>query len=450
MSIAKIIKTGSILLIILLIAGCSNKDMEFTTEQATHDIVNLLRGGDYQTVYQEWFSEELKESLSVEGLQSEWKEIIEENGDFVEVSSLEIENHEDNIEIVEGKVEYTNVTFGIRLIFNNDGLLIGFNLSGALMNINMPDSIVEEEILVGEGTAYELGGTITLPKKNQDSLPAVILVHGSGSTDRDESAFAYKPFRDIAWGLAEQGIAVIRYDKRTYVYGHEIAPDLSNLTAYEETVEDAIKASQLAKNDKRIDEDNVFIIGHSLGGMLAPRIDNQGGDFAGITILAGSTRSLWEIVYDQNHYFLDLEITDEKQREEYLKIFEEEYEKGLRLQDITLEESKEMTIFGINGHYLKEMEEHNTESLVQNLEKPILVLQGEEDFQVYYEKDFAIFKDLLGDKENATLISYENLNHLFADYQGSDKGTLREYNHPGKVSQKVIEDIGNWILKNQN
>src|SRR5699024_1044553 len=109
-----------------------------------------------------------------------------------------------------------------------------------------------EEIIVGEGTDHELGGTLTLPKENQENLPAVILVHGSGPQDRDETIFSNKPFRDIAWGLAEQGIAVVRYDKRTLVYGEEIERDLSNLTAYEETVEDAIRASELAKNDERI------------------------------------------------------------------------------------------------------------------------------------------------------------------------------------------------------
>src|SRR5699024_11210326 len=161
--------------------------------------------------------------------------------------------------------------------FDENKKIVDFDLSNLVVNADMPDLVVEEKIIVGEETDYELNGTLTLPRYKQENLPTVILVQGSGPTDRDESVLSYRPFRDIAWGLAEQGIAVVRYDKRTLTYAEEIIQNEEDtLTVYEETVEDAIRASELAKTDERIDEDNVFILGHSLGGMVAPRIDEQG------------------------------------------------------------------------------------------------------------------------------------------------------------------------------
>lgn len=440
-----ILKWG-LLLVAILLVGCSNKDnKDITIEEASYSIVELLADGNYKAVHQEWFSEELQESISLDDLKFMWENISKEGGDFNKLTSLKVESSGKNLKIAEGKVEFMDLTFGIRLIFDENKLLLGFNLSGALVDISMPDGIIEEDIIVGKGTSYELGGTLTLPKDKEDNLPAVVLVQGSGPSDRDESVFAYKPFRDIAWGLAEEGIASIRYDKRTYTYGEKMIRDPRKISVYEETVEDAIHATSLIKEDKRIDKNNVYIIGHSLGGMLGPRIDVQGGDYAGLVLLAGSPRALWEIIYDQNIALLEELTIDEDEKESLMETIEAEYEKGKLLKDISLEEAQDMTIFGLNGYYFKEMDEYNVESIISDLDKDLLIMQGQDDFQVYYEKDFAIWEDLLKDKENASLISYPNLNHFFIEYEGLGKGTLAEYELANQVDINVIKDIAGWI-----
>ncbi|MBE4909261.1 alpha/beta fold hydrolase [Bacillus luteolus] len=309
------------------------------------------------------------------------------------------------------------------------------------------EEVVEEKIIVGENTEYELNGTLTLPKDNQEALPAVVLIHGSGPSDQDETAFAYKPFRDIAWGLAQQGIAVIRYDKRTYAHGNKMAQQISEITVYEETVEDAIRAAQLLKKDNRIDENKVFVVGHSLGGMLAPRIDMQGGNFAGIIMLGSSPRPLWEIAYDQNIAALKKQEMRESSRKQQDRLIEIELEKALLLQEMTDSEANRTTVFGIGGYYLKEMEQFSAKSIILQAEKPILIMQGEDDFQVYYEKDFKLWQELLEEHKNVTLVSYPKLNHFFVQYEGQEKGTIDEYMVPGNVDLNVIKDIGDWILK---
>lgn len=440
-----------LLLLFIFLVGCSDDVEDADPDKTTYyDLIYTLHFGDYESVYNQSFSEELKEELSLRELEENWEQITDTSGDFVRVRYLRSNVNEEELEVVQSRIEYEHVIFDIRMMLDETHQIVGFNLLNPVVNATLPEFVVEESIVVGEGSDYELNGTLTLPRFMQGNLPAVVLVHGSGPSDRDGTALSYKPFRDIAWGLAEQGIAVIRYDKRTLTYGEEILEEGDTITAHEETVIDAIRAAAVLKDDDRINSDNVFILGHSLGGALAPRIDEQGGDFAGIISLAGSPRPLWDMVYDQNEYFKDIYITDENEKDAHMESIEEEYEKAQQLTSMTQEEAREINIFGMNGHYLKEMAQYDIGSMVSNLDKPVLILQGKDDFQVFYEKDFAMWENLLDGRDNATLISYENLNHFFIEYDGPDKGTIEEYHHPRKVSVDVINDIGEWIIQNQN
>jgi hypothetical protein len=101
----------------------------------------------------------------------------------------------------------------------------------------------EKDFTVGTGE-WSLPGTLTIPTGRTPPLPAVVLIHGSGPNDRDETIMANKPFRDLAWGLATKGIAVLRYEKRTKEHATKfVGANLSHLTAKEETIDDAVSAA---------------------------------------------------------------------------------------------------------------------------------------------------------------------------------------------------------------
>ena len=166
--------------------------------------------------------------------------------------------------------------------------------------------MLAENIVIGQGTKYPLKGILTLPENSDGPVPAVVLVHGSGSSNMDEKVGKLTPFKDIAEGLARHGIACVRYNKRSFSYGLKMVRDKSlTITAKEETIEDAILATELLKSDSRIDSDKIFIIGHSMGGMLAPRIDAEGGDYRGLIIMAGTPRRLEDVMKEQLGETLD-------------------------------------------------------------------------------------------------------------------------------------------------
>jgi dienelactone hydrolase len=302
-------------------------------------------------------------------------------------------------------------------------------------------SVREESVVIGEGTEYELGGTLTIPEGAQAPYPAVLLVHGSGPNDRDETIYANKPFRDIAEHLTSKGIAVLRYDKRTYVHPAKMAESFAEITVKEETIDDAILASKLLKADERIDKDRVFILGHSMGGMLAPRIDAEGGDFAGLIILAGSPRPLADIILDQIAAALETLSGEQKAAaQEQLDTLTEVF---ARLDTMSDEEAKGISLTGASAYYFKEMAEHPASEYLSDIEKPVLILQGGKDFQVYADKDYVEYQSLLDGKPNVAFKLYPELNHLFMT---STTGTAVEYMSPGKVDSEVLEDIAEWIL----
>lgn len=105
-------------------------------------------------------------------------------------------------------------------------------------------SLIEETIQIGE--RYLLERRITNAQNINKKVPTIILVHGSGPCDMDMTIGKTKVFQDMAYGLAKQGIVVLRYDKRTYTYGQEIAQDETyHFFIYqEETIDDVIDAKE--------------------------------------------------------------------------------------------------------------------------------------------------------------------------------------------------------------
>ncbi len=300
-------------------------------------------------------------------------------------------------------------------------------------------------MVIGAGTNYPLNGKLSIPNERNGLIPGVILVHGSGPGNMDSKAGNTYLFKDLAEGLSEKGIAVLRYDKRTFVYGKEMKDD-TRMSAKEETIEDAILAAELLRKDSRIDPNKVFIIGHSFGGMLAPRIDTEGGNFTGLILMAGSPRKFEEIMLSQNDDLLDslnwfLKMIARKQIASLSAKFENIY-------SLTDEEAKATKVLGkyVRAYYFKEMGEHPSSNYLRNLDKPVLILQGEKDVQARVEEDFESYKKILVDKRNATFKLYPNLNHLFMpSIYGNILKAQKEYKVAQNVDKQVINDISDWI-----
>lgn len=304
--------------------------------------------------------------------------------------------------------------------------------------------MITQNIIVGEGTQYPLKGMLTLPDDLSRPVPAVVFVHGSGSSNMDEKVCKLTPFKDLAEGLAQKGIASLRYDKRSFAHAFKLLKE-KELTVRQETVEDAVLAAKLLKQHLNIDPEKVFILGHSMGGMLSPRIDAEGGDFRGLILLAGSPRKLEEILLEQTREMM--ELSNPLMRRILAKQLAA-YEKTFAgLYTMSEEETKGKRFGGgTTLYYFREMGDRPVSRYLENLTKPILVMQGGKDFQVKADVDFAMYKELLSDHPDAAFRLYDDLNHCFVPsvYGRIDKAK-QEYAVEQHIGDDVISDMADWI-----
>ncbi len=306
--------------------------------------------------------------------------------------------------------------------------------------------MIREKVTIGENSSYPLNGLLTLPENLSAPVPAVVFVHGSGASNMDEKVGKLTPFKDLAEGLARRGIASVRYDKRTFTHGLKMLKDKSlEVTVKTETIDDAILATALLRKDPRIDPQRIFIVGHSMGGMLAPRIDAEGGDFHGLIIMAGSPRNLEEIMIDQNNAVLAsakglVRWIVKKQIAKLTTLFD-------GLYDLSDEDARKKKVGnGTTLYYFKEMGAHPAGDYLLNTEKPVLILQGAEDFQATAEKDFEAYKQLLSGRSNVSFRLYNGLNHAFVpSVYGNIMKANQEYQIERHIGEDVISDIAKWI-----
>lgn len=305
--------------------------------------------------------------------------------------------------------------------------------------------MIQEPIILGKNTRYPLKGMLTLPE-GEGPFPAAVLVHGSGSSNMDEKVGKLTPFRDIALGLARRGIATVRYDKRSFAHGLKMVLDKNHpITVWEETIEDALLAAQLLRADRRIDPDRVFLLGHSMGAMLAPRIECSGGDFRGLILLAGSPRRMEEIMLDQMAEMLAgmtgfAKNIAGKQRAKCETLFQ-------GLYDLSDEEAKAKKVGGgTTLYYFKEMGQPTVAQWLERTHKPMLIMQGEKDFQVKAHVDFAMYRELLFDRDNVTFKLYPGLNHAFVPARfDSIADAKKEFTPERHIGAEVLDDIAQWI-----
>ncbi len=296
----------------------------------------------------------------------------------------------------------------------------------------------DRAVLVHSGH-WDLPGSVTVPK-TPGKHPAIVLVHGSGPNDMDESIGPNRMFKDLAYGLASQGIVVLRFEKRTHKYGAAISDDPARFTVKDEEMDDADAAVALVGAMPEVDPARVFLAGHSEGGYLAPRIAAGNPHIAGIILLAGNVRPLEDLIVEQVRYQAKLAgpITPAIQ-----KAIDAADASARELKNPDLAVGMTVHLLGapLPASYVLDLRTYHPADVAASLTIPILVLQGERDYQVTMT-DFSLWHDALSRHANATFKSYVDLNHFF--FSGSGPSRPTEYTVPTHVSRAVVADIAAW------
>ncbi len=406
--------------------------------------VALLAGKDFSNA-ENHFDDTMKGALPQEKLQETWNAVITQAGAFKRQTSTRTEER-GGYDAVIITCEFEKAALDIQLVFDQARRIAGlfFAPSKAVDEYTLPGYVRpnvfhEKEVTIGTGE-WALTGTLTLPVGN-GSFPVVVLVHGSGPQDRDETIGPNKPFRDLALGLASQGIAVLRYEKRTKQHALKIA-SVERLTVNEETIDDALAAVALLRKTEGIDANQIFVLGHSLGGTLIPRIGKADPDIAGFIVLAGLVKSLEDAILEQTTYVFSLDSAISEEEKAKLEETKQLVAKIKNLKPSDADSSA--YLYGAPASYWLDLRGYNPPKMAKELKQPMLILQGERDYQVTMV-DFQAWLTALSSRQNVSFRSYPNLNHLFIE--GIGKSAPSEYNMPGHVAEVVIDEIADWVKK---
>ncbi|MBA8681742.1 alpha/beta fold hydrolase [Stenotrophomonas tumulicola] len=279
-----------------------------------------------------------------------------------------------------------------------------------------------------------LPGTLALPK-GKGPFPAVVLVHGSGPQDRDESIGGNRPFLDLARGLAARGIAVLRYDKRTFARPQDFQQPFD---VDDETTDDAVAALAALAADPRIDGSRVFVLGHSQGGMLAPRIASRWPQARGAVLWAAPSRGLLDLLPEQNRYLFQLDGTISAEEQAFLDTLDRQIAAARGDAAVAASELP----LGVPQGFWKSIEAVDARADAKALRKPLLMLHGGRDFQVP-DTDWMLWQQALQGREDVQWKSYPALNHI--GIAGDGPGSLKEYAQPGHVDARLVDDVASWV-----
>lgn len=284
------------------------------------------------------------------------------------------------------------------------------------------DAFTASDIVVG-ADPFALPGTLTIPK-GKGPFPAVVLVHGSGPNDRDETIGGSKLFKDLAEGLSSRGIVVLRYDKRTLTHG--LAFVGKPVTLDEEVIDDAVLAINLLA--KRKDVAKIFVVGHSLGALLAPEIASRSKSVAGVVLLAPPARKPWDVISQQLRYV----GAPADKVAEVERAFE-----AIKKGDVS-----GGNVLGAPAAYWVEWGKKDGIATAKKLGKPVLVLRGARDYQVN-EEDFEAWKAGLAKVPNTAVMSIDKANHVFVEGEG--KSMPAEYAQPGHAAVDLITRVAAFV-----
>ena len=424
--------------------GCGKDTVKETAAQQinyterTFTIVDKLVNNKITDFYS-YFDENMKKQVSQADVQQIWASLISDYGAFDYYKTDITLTTKDGYQIVDVPVIFKNGSATLRFALNAKGEISGFFITDNATASNSMQLANDTEVTFGSAE-YPISGSLTLPE-GEGPFPAVILVHGSGPSDRNEQIGPNLPFMDLAEQLSAQGVAVLRYDKRTYLYGNQLA-QLTDITVQDETIDDVVYALDYLQTLDNIDTEHIYIAGHSLGGYLVPRIAAQTPEAAGYILLAASARPMEDLLLEQTEYILSLEKSlDDASKEKLLK----------QTQDMidtikSLTPDSEYTADQLGGtpaSYWLDLKNYDPIAEVQGINKSFLVLQGGRDYQVT-KTDYDLWQSAFGEYSDVHFRFYDNLNHLFMS--GTGKSVPNEYQQKNTVDTVVGKDIANFVL----
>ncbi|MFK0248409.1 alpha/beta fold hydrolase [Amycolatopsis azurea] len=402
-------------------------------------VVEMLREGRFDEV-KALFAPPLRAVVPAAALRSAWTAEIGKRGTVTGIGDAAAEPATTDLVRVRVPVRCERGDLMVLMTVDADGLLQGLQLTPATVPVWTPPPyadqarFTEHEVTIDAGSST-VAGTLTMPD-GPGTRPGVVLLPGGGPFDRDETSGPNKPLKDLAWGLASRGVAVVRFDKITH--SRPEAANAPGFTMSDEYVPHAAAAVRLLRQESTVDR--VFVLGHSMGGKVAPRVALAEPAVAGLVILAGDTQPMHHAAIRVARHLMTTvpglvgQDTVDLFTRQAANVDSPGLSPATPAADLP---------FGFSASYWLDQRGHDPVATAAGLDRPMLILQGGRDYQVTVEDDLSRWRTGLAHRPDVTIRVHPADDHLF--FPGTGPSTPAGYEEPNHVDRAVVDDIADWL-----
>lgn len=423
--------------------------MEHDALSTAEAVMRLMEAGRFAEI-DDLRAQALRDQGSAAAWRDPWQELIAMYGPVTRVDTPWTESAGPNNTLVKIRVTCERGAFAVLMAVDDAGGLQGLQFAPPdaaepvapwqPASYVDPGSFIEHAVTV-DAAPWATPGTLSLPNAPRP-VPAVVLLAGSGPADRDATIGRNKMMKDLALGLASQGIAALRFDKVTHTHGEALA-GVTDFTVVDEYVKPAVAAIHLLRDHPSVDPALVFVLGHSQGGTVAPRVAAAEPSVAGLVLLAGATQPMHHTIVRQYRYLTAL-------REP-----EADLDDDPTIREITRQAALVDTLdpassapndqppLGIPAPCWLDLRGYDPVAVAAQLGKPMLILQGGRDYQVTVTDDLVGWQTGLAGHPDVTIRVYPADNHMF--FSGSGPSEPAEYEPAQHVDDEVVVEVARWI-----
>ncbi|MFM8535553.1 MAG: alpha/beta fold hydrolase [Acidimicrobiia bacterium] len=305
-------------------------------------------------------------------------------------------------------------------------------------------SIAGDESVTIPSLGFNLGGTITKPTAAKGPLPALILIGGSGPTDRDETVAGIPVFGQLARELVNAGFVVVRYDKR----GVGQSGGRAESVTIADYAEDARQVLLWLEKRAEVDKARIGIVGHSEGALVAMLLaGRERNKVSAIALLAGPSTDGSTVVLEQQKLMLSKMPIDEAQRAERTALQEKinaAVIKGTGWNDIPVAARKVA-----DTPWFYSFLTFNPAKAMEDTRQPVVIVHGDLDTQVqpYHADKLAEFARARRTKTEVAVVKVPGVNHLLVPAKTGDVTEYASLGADAKVSDRVTSAIATFMAK---
>ena len=320
--------------------------------------------------------------------------------------------------------------------------LIRSELAGVATRLQPVRNRADTDVIV-PAVGFSLAGTLTMPQAmGRLQHPAIVLVAGSGSVDRDEVVAGIPIFAQLAGALAEQGFVVLRYDKR----GVGQSGGRNERVTLQDYADDLITTVKWLGKRKDIDPRHITVAGHSEGGAVAMLAAAREKKIASIILIAAPGTAGSELILEQQRHVLDLMATPDAERQSKIEL--QKQIQAAVVTDKGWESIPPELRAQADSPWFRSLLLFDPAKIMPKIKQPILIVQGELDKQVVPRHADALAEMARARKKAGPveIVRLPGVNHLLAH---AETGEVSEYGAlPDKsVTPAAAKAMVEWLKK---